>query len=161
MQELAEKVPGPLDAALCMGNSLPHLLTDADLSAALESFRRVLRPGGLLATQVLNYARVLARGERIVGIDRHGERLYVRFYDFRWNETLPEDEFNPKIPRDYRLLEGIDLVVDEEHCLDGLRIFADLVGRYPSTMAYETLKKELLSSPGSRKQDVGDRISDT
>jgi hypothetical protein len=31
---------------------------------------------------VLNYSRILARKERIVGTDRHGERLYVRFYDF-------------------------------------------------------------------------------
>lgn len=86
---------------------------------------------------------------------------HVRFYDFRWNEPLPEDEFYPEIPRDYRLLGEIDLVVDEEHCLDGLRIFANVVGRYPSTLAYESLKKELLSSPGSREQEVGDRILDT
>ena len=31
---------------------------------------------------VLNYARVLARGERIVGVNRAAGREYVRFYDF-------------------------------------------------------------------------------
>ena len=82
MQDLAGALAGPLDAALCMGNSLPHLLADADLEAALASFARVLRPGGVLAVQILNYARVLARGERVVGIDRHQDRFYVRFYDF-------------------------------------------------------------------------------
>lgn len=43
------------DAALCLGNSLPHLLTQADLTAALTGLARRLRPGGLLILQNLNY----------------------------------------------------------------------------------------------------------
>ena len=82
MQDLADELPGPHDAVLCLGNSLPHLLTDEDLDAALAAFARLLRGGGLLAVQVLNHSRILARAERIVGIDRHGDREYVRFYDF-------------------------------------------------------------------------------
>ena len=45
----------PYDAVLCLGNSLPHLLTQADLVAALRSMAGVLRPGGLLLLQNLNY----------------------------------------------------------------------------------------------------------
>jgi glycine/sarcosine N-methyltransferase len=43
------------DAVLCLGNSLPHLLTQADLVAALRGVAGVLRPGGLFLTQNLNY----------------------------------------------------------------------------------------------------------
>ncbi|MCU0503011.1 MAG: class I SAM-dependent methyltransferase [Anaerolineae bacterium] len=43
------------DAVLCLGNSLPHLLTQADLAAALRGMASVLRPGGLLILQNLNY----------------------------------------------------------------------------------------------------------
>jgi len=43
------------DAVLCLGNSLPHLLTQADLVAALTGMARRLRPGGLLILQNLNY----------------------------------------------------------------------------------------------------------
>ncbi len=43
------------DAVLCLGNSLPHLLTQADLIAALRGMADVLRPGGLLVLQNLNY----------------------------------------------------------------------------------------------------------
>jgi len=82
MQELADRVTDPHDAVLCMGNSLPHLLTDEDLAAAMDSFRRMLRDGGLLAVQILNYHSILADRERIVGVNRSGRRLYVRFYDF-------------------------------------------------------------------------------
>jgi glycine/sarcosine N-methyltransferase len=43
------------DAVLCLGNSLPHLLAQADLVAALRGMVGVLRPGGLFLTQNLNY----------------------------------------------------------------------------------------------------------
>jgi glycine/sarcosine N-methyltransferase len=43
------------DAVLCLGNSLPHLLTQADLVSALRGMAGVLRPGGLFVTQNLNY----------------------------------------------------------------------------------------------------------
>lgn len=82
MQELTAHVRERFDAVLCMGNSFPHLLADADRDTALDAFRELLNPGGVLVLQLLNYARILARQERIVGIDRHGERQYVRFYDF-------------------------------------------------------------------------------
>lgn len=45
------------DAALCLGNSLPHLLTEADLQAALVDLAACLRPGGLLILHNLNYDR--------------------------------------------------------------------------------------------------------
>jgi len=96
------------------------------------------------------------RGE----IEGGSRTKHVRFYDFRWNEPLPDDEFNPEIPRGFRLIDGIDLAVDEEHCIDGLRIFADVVGRYPSTLAYESLKSELWSSPQARRRNVGDMVVD-
>ena len=40
---------------LCLGNSLPHLLTQDDLVAALRGMAGVLRPGGALVLQNLNY----------------------------------------------------------------------------------------------------------
>jgi SAM-dependent methyltransferase len=55
VQESAITQGRPYDAALCLGNSLPHLLTQADLVAALRGIASVLRPGGLFVTQNLNY----------------------------------------------------------------------------------------------------------
>ena len=47
--------PAGFDALFCLGNSLPHLLTQAALTAALRGMAEVLRPGGLLVLQNLNY----------------------------------------------------------------------------------------------------------
>jgi glycine/sarcosine N-methyltransferase len=43
------------DAVLCLGNSLPHVLTKEDQLAALTAMRWRLRPGGVLVLQNLNY----------------------------------------------------------------------------------------------------------
>jgi SAM-dependent methyltransferase len=74
------------DALLCLGNSLPHVLTPEDLAAALADFAAVLRPGGLLLIQNRNFDAVLAARERWMGPqayrDAGVEELFVRFYDF-------------------------------------------------------------------------------
>jgi SAM-dependent methyltransferase len=92
--ELAEKlalsrvegVGGPLDAVLCLGNSLPHVLSAEDLSDALADFATVLHPGGLLLIQNRNFDAVLTRCKRFMEPEtyREGDRewLFVRFYDF-------------------------------------------------------------------------------
>jgi glycine/sarcosine N-methyltransferase len=47
----------PFDVTLCLGNSLPHLPTEADLMKALADMTSSLRPGGLLVLHNLNYDR--------------------------------------------------------------------------------------------------------
>lgn len=82
MQRLGEAVRGTFDLVVCLGNSLPHLLTPQDLQDALSAFHSRLNPGGTLVVQVMNYSRILADQERIVEVNRHGANVFVRFYDF-------------------------------------------------------------------------------
>jgi glycine/sarcosine N-methyltransferase len=76
----------PYDAVLCLGNSLPHLLTQADLIAALRGIAGVLRPGGLFLTQNLNYDLRWARQPRFFaaqgGLLDGREVLVWRFADY-------------------------------------------------------------------------------
>jgi SAM-dependent methyltransferase len=83
MQRAYEAVDAPVDAVFCLGNSLPHLLGDASLHAALEAFRRSTHEHGAAVIQLLNYDRILRSGERVVGIHKVGNLEFVRFYDFR------------------------------------------------------------------------------
>jgi len=53
---LASRFP-PVDVVLCLGNSLPHLLTEAELSNALVDLAACVRPGGVLVLHNLNYDR--------------------------------------------------------------------------------------------------------
>jgi len=76
----------PFDAILCLGNSLPHLLEDSAVSAALGNFRRLLRPGGLLLLGLKALAVMQARREHSLAPVKRatddGELLFARFYDF-------------------------------------------------------------------------------
>jgi SAM-dependent methyltransferase len=83
---LAGKFSG-YDALLCLGNSLPHVLSLSELANTLVDFRGCLRPGGLLLVQQRNFDAVLAQRSRWMKSERAGrtgeqEWLFVRFYDF-------------------------------------------------------------------------------
>jgi glycine/sarcosine N-methyltransferase len=82
----------PFDALLCLGNSLPHLLTPVDLAMALLDFAACLQPGGLLVIQNRNFDAVLASGERWLEPQAHREGetewLFLRFYDFERDGTV-------------------------------------------------------------------------
>lgn len=74
------------DAILCLGNSLPHVLTPQALDETLADFAACLHPGGLLLVQNRNFEVVLARRERWMEPQAHFEEgqewLFLRFYDF-------------------------------------------------------------------------------
>ena len=82
MEQARYKIPGKYDAVFCLGNSLPHLLNQTTLLSAVKSFFSLLSPGGIATIQLLNYHRILAEQQRIIGIHRHGSTEFVRFYDF-------------------------------------------------------------------------------
>ena len=98
--EMAKKVGTQFDAVLCLGNSLPHVLSAGELSKTLADFAAVLRPGGLLLIQNRNFDAVMARRERWMEPQAHREGrkacpeprrrewLFVRFYDFNPDGTL-------------------------------------------------------------------------
>ena len=73
-------------AVLCLGNSLPHLLTVSAVTSALSDFAAALQPGGLLLIQNRNFDRVWAERERFMDPQSYrtgnDEWIFVRFYDF-------------------------------------------------------------------------------
>ena len=83
--DLAASVPGPFDAILCLGHSLPHLLSPGEVQQALDDFAALLRPGGLLLVQNRNDERLLKEGKRFLPLSTHreGDRewLFFRFLD--------------------------------------------------------------------------------
>lgn len=89
------KQPGEFDAVLCLGNSLPHVTSEADLEKALIDLRDLLRPGGLLLLQIRNFDLIMGEKKRWMEPqtvwDGTTEWLFLRFYDF---ETDGRIQFN-------------------------------------------------------------------
>ncbi len=75
------------DLVLCLGNSLPHLLSAGELAAALQDFAACLRSGGMVLIQNRNFDAVMQRRERWMEpqVHRDGdtEWIFQRFYDFQ------------------------------------------------------------------------------
>ncbi len=77
------------DAVLCLGNSLPHLLTEEALDEALADFYRLLRPQGAVLIQNRNFDQVMQKRQREMepqSVQKEmQEWLFIRFYDFLEN----------------------------------------------------------------------------
>jgi glycine/sarcosine N-methyltransferase len=75
-----------VDSLLCLGNSLPHLLSIAALEEALQDFAACLKPGGLLIIQNRNFDAVMTHRQRWMEPQAHSEQntewIFQRFYDF-------------------------------------------------------------------------------
>jgi len=84
-QELAQHYKD-VDVILCLGNSLPHVLTPSDLSLTLNEFASCLRPNGLLLIQNRNFDAVMAKHERWMEPQSYREEskewIFLRLYDF-------------------------------------------------------------------------------
>lgn len=75
-------------------------------------------------------------------VTKKGLRMYEISYDFRWNVIVNPDDFEPNIPEDYRAPAG-DIVIpnfDGENVIQGLKLFAGAVGKYPANL--ETAGRE-------------------
>ena len=60
--------------AICLGNTLPHVLDVAELVSLIESVHELLLPGGLFLLQILNYRRLLDQDIRHLPVNfRAGE----------------------------------------------------------------------------------------
>ncbi len=74
------------DAVLCLGNSLPHVLSKLELDEVLKDFYNLLKPGGLLILQNRNFDSIMSKRKRWMEPQAHregdNEWVFQRFYDF-------------------------------------------------------------------------------
>lgn len=82
LREIGAVMEGSFGGAICLGNTLPHLLDRDDLLRMMRGLRERLLPGAPFLLQILNYDRVFALGERSLPInfrpDPEGELVFVR-----------------------------------------------------------------------------------
>jgi SAM-dependent methyltransferase len=78
--------PGRFEAVLCLGNSLPHVLSAELVVAALADFAACMKPGGLLVIQNRNFDAIMSGRSRWMepqtAQEGGTEWLFLRFYDF-------------------------------------------------------------------------------
>lgn len=88
VREVRAAVTGSFDAVLACDNSLPHLLSDADLEQALRSIMACLGEGGVLVASVRDYDALRRTRPAGVPITLHGDRgaRHGAGQSWRWSE---------------------------------------------------------------------------
>lgn len=81
-EELRESFGPSFDAVFSLGNTSAHLLSDEALRATFESYYSILKPGGMLFLQNLNYDRILAEKKRVQSVKVIDGTTFVRLYDY-------------------------------------------------------------------------------
>jgi len=83
---VADKVEGPFDAIISLGNSLAHVNNVVEMGSILTSINNLLRPGGVFVFQNRNYDRLVATQERFLFPSTYrvadNEQIFFRFNDF-------------------------------------------------------------------------------
>ncbi len=67
--DLPHALVGPYDAVITKGNSLPHLISDAEITQAIRNFHKLLRPGGTLVIGMRDFDFMLE--DRPTFVPRH------------------------------------------------------------------------------------------
>ncbi|NIP28258.1 MAG: hypothetical protein GWN67_27990 [Phycisphaerae bacterium] len=79
---------------------------------------------------------------------RMGENMRVKglIYDYQWNIQVDETEFEPVIPENFKPLATDSMKMpgmSEEGAVEGLKLFAELVGKYPQDLNMMALMQQI------------------
>lgn len=96
LEEIGVLVGDGFGAALCLGNTVPHLMDPASLGRFLRGLASRLLPGAPFLLQVLNYDRIFEKNERALPVNVRagddGPIVFLRLMDPRPDGTVV---FNP------------------------------------------------------------------
>ena len=85
ISDVATLTSGSFGAAVCVGNTLPHLRDAAALTRLLAGLRARLLPGGPVLIQVLNYEKIFKQGQRFLPLnfkeDNGEQTVFLRLMD--------------------------------------------------------------------------------
>lgn len=86
------RVKEKFDAIICLGNSLPHLLSKNALRKTLQNIGKLLNPEGIVIFQNRNYDKILSQNLRFMSPNitfRKNERIiFFRVLDFCKNKII-------------------------------------------------------------------------
>jgi glycine/sarcosine N-methyltransferase len=77
--------PGSFDAVLCFGNTLVHLENPEKIKEVFIGIHKVLKIGGILMVQIVNYDRILSGGIKELPLLESENFIFRR--EYRYNEV--------------------------------------------------------------------------
>lgn len=84
-------VAGTFDGMFCIGNSLAHVADHAQLLEVCRQLQTLLRPGGTLVLQVINYDRIISH--HLAGLPTIENREHNLQFERHYTINFPEVRF--------------------------------------------------------------------
>src|SRR5258706_269008 len=99
LRTLQHTAPQSMAAVIACDNSLPHLLSDAELLQALRSCHRCLRPGGVAVFSVRDYAAIERIGPdvRPYGLRHEAGGRFLAVQVWEWDQDGDPDHYDLRI----------------------------------------------------------------
>jgi len=97
---------GIFDAVLCFGNTLVHLETIGLVKKMVEGAKYVLKPGGSLLIQILNYDYILAEQISELPVIETDKIKFVRKYKFQKNSSIIRFETQLEIKQENKTVSN-------------------------------------------------------
>ncbi len=108
-------VDGTFGAAVCLGNTLSHVMDRASMDQMFAAVRKVLAPGAPFVLQILNYEHLAHTGQRALPLtfieDDEGEAIFLRVMSPRPDGRVV---FSPTVLR-YRPGQEPPIEVETSH----------------------------------------------
>ena len=104
VDSIPNRLDNKFDIVISLGNTFTNIETGKFNISVAKCFN-ILKNGGILLIQVMNYEKVVSENRRIIKITEGVESYYVRFYDFL-NELIIFNilSFKKEKPSDYRFI---------------------------------------------------------
>jgi ubiquinone/menaquinone biosynthesis C-methylase UbiE len=81
-KELSKHFDDKFDSVICVGNSLPHLLSDEELISAFSEMNAILKENGILILEQRNYDKLIKNKKRIFPVSIKEEEAFIYVLDF-------------------------------------------------------------------------------
>lgn len=81
-KDLNKKFDERFDVVICVGNSLPHLMSDEELIHALTEMNAVLNKNGILILEQRNYDKILTLKKRFFPVSYRETEVFFYVLDF-------------------------------------------------------------------------------
>jgi glycine/sarcosine N-methyltransferase len=77
-----------LDAVICIGNSLPHLMSNDDIYKALVEMNEILNENGILVLEQRNYNKLVKEQKRFIPISFRENEVFFYVLDYYISEII-------------------------------------------------------------------------
>ena len=98
--------PGEADAVVCMGDTLTHLPSWADVSRLLADARAALAPGGRLALTFRDLSAELTGTDRIIPVQADADRIMTCLLDYEPETVVVTDIFHTREGGGWRMAKS-------------------------------------------------------